>query len=423
MLHKLDMRYYKSVEMRGSMTEQQAEELYQLLGKQVFKYTSGDSTSVSVETAQMILKSMDYCINSYYKSLDNPAPYGGKTTLSMMSTQVVLANGKEKSLEEVLELGIQAVQDCVQTCKELLIKIQDSYVDVDNIAYRDTVKTGLTKFFPTYQPRFKAHLSDVEIDYPLAVEVEGLDGVEYMYEYLRRLYLENQFLQKFSVDHINSLLLGYHKEAREYLINIFELVLQNALGLRLISEDILGLNITLQQQEQLYHLLKGKSIGQLSLLLKDYANQVLSQLDLTKADMVMYVETKVNEIAYRLQQNLTLNNLTHTFVMFDREYQQTQAYFEGEMMPDEELRRFIQEMQSMRYINDKISLLKEQVHSLSDLKEVLGECFAGDEYQEVFRLLLPQETDILVEQARANLIFYDDETMLTEWERALLNLQ
>lgn len=408
--------------MRVGMTEQQAEELYQLLGKQVFKFTSGESTSVSVETAQKILRSMDYCINSYYKSLENPAPYGGQELLSRMSTQVAPVTSQEKTLEEIFELGLQAVQGCVQTSKDLLIKVQESYVNVDNIAYRDTIKIGLAKFFPSYQPRFTAHLSDVEIDYPLAIEVEGLDGVEYMYEYLRRLYLENQFLQKFTSDNINSLLRGYHREASEYLINIFELVLQNVLGLSMLSQDILDLNISLQQQEDLFHLLEEKSIVDLSLLLQDHANQVLSQLDLAKADMVTYVETKVKEFAYRLKQNLNLANLTYTFVMFDCEYQQTQAYFEGEMMPDEELRRLIQEMQAMRYISDKLLLLKEKVHSLSDLKEVLGECFAGEEYNQVFSLLLPQEMEILVEQAKANLTFYEDETMLTEWERALLHL-
>jgi hypothetical protein len=404
------------------MTEQQAEELYQLLGKQVFKYTSGDSTSVSVETAQKILKSMDYCINSYYKSLENPAPYGGQEQLSKMSTQVVPLDVKEKSLEEIFELGVQAVQRCVQTSKELLVKIQDSYITVDNVAYRDTVKTGLNKFFATYQPRFAAHLGDAEIDYPLAVEVEDLDGVEFMYEYLRRLYFENLFLQKFDSEDINSLLRGYHKDASEYLINIFELVLQNSLGLSFLSQNVLDLNITLYQQEELFHLLKGKSIVELSQLLTSHANQVLTQLDLARADMITYVETKIKELAYRLHQNLNLNNLTYTFVMFDREYQPTQAYFEGEMMPDEDLRRLIEEMQAMRHLNDKLILLKEQIHSLSDLKEVLGECFAGDEYHQVFRLLLPQEIDILVDQAKANLTFYDDETMLTEWERALLNL-
>jgi hypothetical protein len=404
------------------MTEKEAEELYSLLGKQVFKYTSGESTSVSIETAQRILKSIDYCINSYYKSLENPTPYGSEEQLTMMSTAVVVTELGERTLAEIFELGLQAVQRCVQTTKELLIKVQISCVNVDNIAYRDTIKSGLALFFPKYQPRFGAHLCDANIDYPLAIEVDGLEGVEFLYEYLRRLYLENQFVEKFGVENINSLLRGYHQEASEYLINIFELVLQNALGLSLLSLDLLVLNITLQQQEELYYLLKNLSLAQLLQILEEHAVKVLDSLDLAQTDMITYVKTKAKDIAYRLHQNLKINNLTATFVLFEGEAQQMHAYFEGNIMPDEELRALIYELLGMRYVKDKLNLLKARVHSLSDLKEVLGECFAGDEYRQVFRLLLPQEIDILLEQAKANLTFYGDETMLSEWERALLEM-
>jgi hypothetical protein len=340
----------------------------------------------------------------------------------MMSTAVVVTELGERSLAEIFELGLQAVQRCVQTTKELLTKVQSSCVNVDNVAYRDTIKSGLALFFPKYQPRFGAHLCDANIDYPLAIEVDGLEGVEFLYEYLRRLYLENRFVEKFGVENINSLLRGYHQEASEYLINIFELVLQNVLGLSLLSLDLLVLNITLQQQEELYYLLKGQSLAQLLQMLEEHASQVLDSLDLTQTDMITYVKTKVKDIAYRLHQNLKINNLTATFVLFESEGQQVQAYFEGNMMLDEELRVLIEEMHGMRYVKDKLTLLKERVHSLSDLKEVLGECFAGDEYIQVFRLLLPQEIDILLEQAKANLTFYGDETLLSEWERALLEM-
>lgn len=404
------------------MTEKQTEELYTLLGKQVFKYTSGESTSVTIETAQRLLRSMDYCINSYYKSLENPGPYRLDEEYTTMSTAVVVTN-LDDSLEVIFEAGLEAVKRCVQRTKELFIKVQNSYAHVDNIAYRDTIKTGLGRFFPKYQPRFGAQLCDADIDYPLAVEVEGLEGVEFMYEYLRRLHLENQWMGKFDSDRINLLLHGYHQEASEYLINIFEVMLQNVLGLSLLSQEIYGLNITLPQQEELYYLLSGKSLLQITLLLEEHANQVLRYLDLFREDMITYVKAKLKEISYRLFQNLNIHNLTHTFVMFESEYQQKEAYFEGDMMADEELRKLIVEMSSMRYFKDKLSLLREKVHSLSDLKEVMNECFAGDEYIQVFRLLLPQEKNILLEQAKVNLAFYDDEAMLAEWERALLEIE
>lgn len=409
------------------MTENQTEELYGLLGKQVYKFTSGESTSVSIETAERILRSIDYCINSYYKSLDNPIPYDRREEYVPVSTAVVVTSRAELSLEDIFESGLEAVKSCVENTKDLLIKVQNTLVNVDNIAYQDTIQKGLAYFFSKYQPRFGAQLCDADIDYPLAVEVEGLEGVEFMYEYLRRLYLENQFLGRFDPSQINFLLRGYHHESREYLINIFEVVLQNVLGLSILSTDTLepcqfnDLNISLSQQEVLYHILKSKNLLQISLLLEEHARLVLENLDLLKEDMITYVMTKVKDISNRLLQNLKLKNLTYTFVMFEDEDLHEEAYFEGAMMPDGKLRMLIDEMSAMRYLKDKLVLLKANVHSLNDLKEVLKECFAGDEYAKVFQLLLPQEKNILIEQAKANLAFYNDETMLLEWERALLD--
>lgn len=92
---------------------------------------------------------------------------------------------------------------------------------------------------------------------------------------------------------------------------------------------------------------------------------------------------------------------------------------DGEMMDDEKLRLFIEEMQECRYLSDKIGMIREQIHSLSDLEEVLKECFWDAEYPEVFQLLSPPEADAL----QANIKLKQDfGSPLEEWEKYLARI-
>ena len=89
-------------------------------------------------------------------------------------------------------------------------------------------------------------------------------------------------------------------------------------------------------------------------------------------------------------------------------------------MDDRKLRALIEEMQTCRYLEDKLQIVKTQVGSLSDLKELLKECFWEDEYPSVFALLSDAEKeylrqDILQRQA--------DNASSDSWEQAFLDTE
>ncbi len=95
-------------------------------------------------------------------------------------------------------------------------------------------------------------------------------GIEYVYNYLYDLSLENEFCNKFDIGEINKLLKSYDKKCELLLINIFELVLINSLGLIICNKDLNSLNINNLDREIIKNKLEKLTIEELKAeLIKD----------------------------------------------------------------------------------------------------------------------------------------------------------
>ncbi len=111
----------------------------------------------------------------------------------------------------------------------------------ENLAYRDTLES-LGGFFRAYRPDLFAHDIPCMIDYPLYREARGL-GAVYIEQYLAEWRLENAFLSKFPFERVTRLLNACFVNAREQVVNLFEPVAANALGLALAGGDPLTLTV------------------------------------------------------------------------------------------------------------------------------------------------------------------------------------
>lgn len=397
------------------MTNKQQMELYDLLEKQLERYTKGESSAVSVEIAQKLLMSMEYCMNSYYKALEDGEPYGVDPKMELASD--------EEAMEVILEKGIKLVNGCVDTSKELWKKVKNNMIHVDNITYEKTILEEIPKFFDSYDPQFGAQLTPITLTYPLAVNVKKLQGVEYIYEYLYRLELENEFVHKFPLDKIHLLYQDQKKVLEDDRVNLFELVLQNAIGLYLLGKDVYEVNVTAKACEQLEQLLSKLSIAKLHILIDETIEALLSMVSMEQQDMIKYTQEKGKDIARRIDKNRKQKTLSYLFVEFIETKDKTATYFEGERLSKEKLSEVIDELYKMQYLKNKLDYVQEKIHSLDDFIKVLGECFAGEEYEQVFSLLLPSEKKLLLIQAQTDLELYQDENVLKEWERLLLELE
>jgi len=75
-------------------------------------------------------------------------------------------------------------------------------------------------------------------------------------------------------------------------------------------------------------------------------------------------------------------------------------YVDGDLMDDGKLRSLIKEINDCRFISDKIALVKQEIHSLRDLIEVLNVCFWGDECRQLLAEFEDRELDLLRQYMR-----------------------
>ena len=97
----------------------------------------------------------------------------------------------------------------------------------------NTLKS-IGRSFDLYDPVLSAHVVPCDIDYQLALPVpDDLLGIDYVYEYLRRLSIENELLVCCEPEALSSLLDSWMPDWRDLVANLYEPVacalLQSAL--------------------------------------------------------------------------------------------------------------------------------------------------------------------------------------------------
>ena len=116
--------------------------------------------------------------------------------------------------------------------------------EAENRSLLDTLNS--LKHFPDrYDLRFFAQEIPCGIDYQLSQPVpETLRGVDYVNDWLRRLCLEQNFLDRFETALVRAVLDRSCPDYRGLLINLYEPIAVNALGLALLGDDPRSLTVS-----------------------------------------------------------------------------------------------------------------------------------------------------------------------------------
>jgi hypothetical protein len=402
-----------------------------LLTKQTERFTSGESSSVTVEKAQSLLQGICYHISVYLKSVP------------VMEEKINLI--KDEKLEVLHRKGMNEVSGLYHKAEEKLKRLQAISIPYDNQAFQDTLYHGLTEFFHDYEPEFAPQESAGTIDYPLCIEILGSSGVEYIMTYLTQLEEENHLVSRFPKEQIAALLQGFHRDYKELLINIYELVLTNALGVVLTGKKGFDLSIDAGDREWLQKKLQGRSREELGSRLAaayEELKHILGYEELLPG----YGQKCAHQLAERLYHNLALNTLEQIFITFPEkgatpittgmggvaseafdscspEYNMSESIFyeEGNRMEDEELRELIEILNSLRSTSEKLHEIKRTVHSLEDLTELLPICFDNEEYEEVFQLLNDTELELLLHRMEEEENPYRRKEERAEWQNRLMD--
>lgn len=202
-----------------------SEELYPFLARRVALYTSTDHSSVPKELAQELFESTAFTLEQ--------------------------GAGVPEDLNAQFAAGLAVTQKKMEYGKRLWQAVRGSLPQIENLSLRETVKS-IGSFWRRYDCRFFAHQIPCDIDYQLCRPVpEALQGVDYVNRYLSQLYVENELLNRFEPPKAVRLLTAYCKDYRGLLINLYEPVATNALGLALIGGDVSGLAITTGEREKI----------------------------------------------------------------------------------------------------------------------------------------------------------------------------
>ncbi|MDF2905280.1 MAG: hypothetical protein K0R34_601 [Herbinix sp.] len=381
--------------------------LLELMAKEVERYTNGESSSVPIEKAQDLLQSITYLIGAYLKTVPD------------MQTKLELL--KKEPMSVLFYSGLDVVARIKKEAQERMQLLQKSDRGPDNIAYHDTLFQGLPEFFHDYNMEYGAHELPGCIDYPLLYPLEDYQGVELIAYYLQRLTIENNILRCYPMSSINRLLHSFDKDADQLLINILELVLINSLGCVLLSKPTEGISISISEMQELQVKLSGKDKESVRGILKD-AILILSEENALEEESRSYLMTAWSELTERLWNNIANGTLEHFFILTDQKEEVLEELYEGIPMEDEKLRDLIARMNSLNTLEEKVSLIREEVRSIIDLILLIEECFYPEEYSNFFYLLGEEECNLLKKWIlyEAGSISIEDYEPNGEWQRQLI---
>ena len=375
--------------------------LWTLLGRWTERYTMGDSTSVPVEIAEELLKSICFSLGLELKGSKNP-------------TKILI----EEDLEELLKASWIKIEAMIATGKKLLEEVRKTSSNIENISYNDTLNE-IQSFFNKYDYRFFAHKIECSIDYQLSNAVsERLEGIEYINEYLKRLLIENKFCEVFSRQKIINILNSYCPDYKGLLINIFEPVLTNAIGLEALNEYIFKLEISKIEQEMLLKLFKNLSKEKRLDKLIEVADRLCRTLGIIDKESIEYIKKTAISIYPRVEVSLVMGSIENIFLSFKYEEEPNEFIFiDNELMDNERLCTLIDEINECRFISDKIAIVRKEVKSIGDLVEILNVCFFGKETIELFKAFSKDELYLIKYYLDTRGEYFSE----SKWEIELIN--
>lgn len=276
-------------------------DIIQLLDGRVYKYNGMDNSSVRKEIVEEINKSNYYTISIYLKKFNNPDD--------------ALEKIKSSNLNELYYNGRKQIDRMLNIIRVIYAKVKQNKLKTNNQTYNDTIIGGIQGFLKIYDPDFKAHDIKITADYPLYNNLIGkLDGVEFIKEYIYSFYLENEFCGIFLDKKIERLLYAYSEDYKDLIINIFEIVLFEAIACKLVKRNIYDLEITSFELNQINNLFRNKSKEDIKKIIKRMYEKICEEAIPDKKDLQEYIERNLSYVTQVVINNAKQNTLDKIFI-------------------------------------------------------------------------------------------------------------
>jgi len=362
----------------------------------IMRYTRGESSSVTTDTAESLLNSILYCIDAY--------------TLGCNSPEEAIKHLRTMHLKNIYAKGIERVAQWLEETKNLYKEIKKNKLDIPLESYNLTINEAIPLFFKKYGIVFDSHNTMASIDYPLVFDDMSIRGVLYIKNYLEHLRTETEFCKYFSTQDIEKVLNNFGRMIRmDYkieLINIFELVFNNAVFSVLSGSNGNGLMISKYHFDLLDKKLKFLSSHGIGRAIGKAVEKLINGLNINEPDILDYIyryETIFIQRVVNAVKNDSLNNI----IITEKEEKMKSSVFifeDGERMSDDNFKSVIKRLMELPGTLDKVNLIKSSTGSLYDFVDILNsDCLFGDEFEALFDALGDMELAIL-----AKIVFYEE---------------
>ena len=277
-------------------------ELIELLNERVYKYNGNASSSIKKEIMEVINCSNYYTIGLELKRFENPDE----------AIEII----KNKNLKDIYYRGKKRIDRSLDIINVMYIKIKQNKLNTQNTTYNCTITGGIQGFLKIYNPDFEAQNMKITADYPLYNNLIGkLEGVEFIKEYVNSIYIENEFCQNFENEKIENLLYAYSEKYKDLIINIFEIVLLDAIACKLVQKDIFNLKISSSDLSYIYGLLRGRKKEEVREIIENALQEICNELLKNKRQIQSYIEKNLDYIVTLIRSNVKQNTLDKVFVV------------------------------------------------------------------------------------------------------------
>lgn len=259
------------------------EDVLPMVAELTDKYTSKDSSSVTYETARMLMGAVIYCIKEWERS----------------GTRLPAASKDEEYWRRAYQLGGEAVKDKTYRTKALYEEIINTFESYGCRNYSDTIEKGMPAFFVKYDARYCPQDHILTLDYPLLWSPTGKTGVDLIFDYLRATRIEQAFLNQWSPTRITEVLTRLQPDYRElFLDNICKEVLLVATACQIAGEDSSALQISAEGHNRLQNYFTNTPREAATEQIKEVIEEISSHL--THKAAVSYFTSATEEITTRL---------------------------------------------------------------------------------------------------------------------------
>ena len=314
------------------MDEAEMQEMLEIVAELSRKYASGDSTSITYETAEQLMGAVQYCINEYESEDSTCRDDAG----DRIESAEIDESARKKSLTRLPESGSLSVRARYDAGRRILSqKIRaslDSYNSLmehfdayGNQNLNDVVTKAIPGFFKYYDHRYNPQNTMITCDYPTIIppfisiekEVkshrrddreeemnsETYTGIDAISRYICYITIEQSFLGRMPHDFVIRILNENDASYEHQFYNISSILIYHVLGCLVIGKKLTE-ELSQPDYEELFmkinDMKNGEESDTLVIVMKSLLRDMVSHIYKGFPGMYEYFSPEAESLARRL---------------------------------------------------------------------------------------------------------------------------